>query len=81
MSSLRPTQKAVMVALERSEIEYLLDHMLTDRLRARRNPGAATVIRQIVVDAIRQHKNEAQATKARLASIRQPDRSRLMAGR
>ena len=81
MSSLRLTQKAVLVALERSEIEYLLDHMLTDHLRARPNPGAATVIRQIVVDAIRQHKNEAQANKARRASIRQPDRNRLMAGR
>ena len=30
MGWLRPTQKAVLVALERSEIEYLLGHMLTD---------------------------------------------------
>jgi hypothetical protein len=77
----RPTQKAVLVALERCEIEYLLDHMLTDHLRTRPNPGAATVIRKIVGDAIRRHKNEAQALKVRSASSGQPDRSRLMAGR
>jgi hypothetical protein len=81
MTSLRPTQKAVLVALERSEVVYLLDHMLTDDLRSHPNPGAATVIRQIVADAITRHKNETQALKAQLASIGQPDRRRLMAGR
>ena len=69
MKSLRSTQKAVLVALKRSEIAYLLDHMLTDDLRAHANSGAARVIRHIVRDAIIRHKNEMQALKARLASI------------
>jgi hypothetical protein len=69
MKSLRSTRKAVLVALKRSEVAYLLDHMLTDDLRAHPNPGAATVIRRIVRDAIIRHKNETQALKARLASI------------
>lgn len=48
----RPTQKVVLVALERSEIEHLPDHMLTDHLRTCPNPGAATIIPQIVLDSI-----------------------------
>ncbi len=81
MKSLRPTQKAVLVALERSEVVYLLDHMLTADLRTHPTPGAATVVRRLVVDAIKRHKNETQTLKARLASIGQPNRNRIMAGR
>lgn len=82
MKWLKPTQRAVLVALEKDQVEYLLGPMLTDDIRMGRtnSPGAATVIRRIVTDAIRQHKNETMALKARIAAG-SVDRRRLMAGR
>jgi hypothetical protein len=78
---IKPHQKGVLVALDRSQVDYLLDVMLTDEIRMGRtnSPGAATVVRQIVTDAINRHKAEARALRARIAAG--PDRARLMAGR
>jgi hypothetical protein len=82
MKWLKPGQQAVLVALDRTQVEYLLDEMLTDEIRMGRtnSPGAATVVRKIVTEAIKRHQNEARALKARLAAGG-VDRSRLMAGR
>jgi hypothetical protein len=81
MKWLKPSQQAVLVALEKDQVAYLLDVMLTDDIRMGRtnSPGAATVVRRIVTDAINTHKAEARAMKARLAAG--PNRARLMAGR
>jgi hypothetical protein len=76
-----PGLRAVNVALQPDQIAYLLDHMLTDDLRTRPNPGAATVVRQIVADAIAAHKREQATLRARLSVHVGVDRSRLMAGR
>jgi hypothetical protein len=76
-----PGLRAVNVALRPDQIAYLLDHMLTDDLRTRPNPGAATVVRQIVADAIAAHKREQMALKARLSVHVGVDRRKLMAGR
>jgi hypothetical protein len=82
MKWLKPHQQGVLVALDRSDVDYLVNEMLTDGIRMGRtnSPGAATVVRKIVVEAIARHKNEARALKARIAAGG-VDRSRLMAGR
>jgi hypothetical protein len=73
--------RMVNVALRPEQVEYLISEMLTDDLRTRQNPGAATVVRQIVADAIAAHKREQMALKARLSVHVGVDRARLMAGR
>lgn len=80
MTWLKPSQQAVLVALERSQVEYLLGPMLTDEIRMGRtnSPGAATVVRKIVAEAIAAHKQ--QATVRKVAAC-QANRERLMAGR
>jgi hypothetical protein len=73
--------RMVGVALRPDQVEYLISEMLTDDLRTRPNPGAATVVRQIVADAIAAHKREQMALKARLSVHVGVDRNRLMARR
>jgi hypothetical protein len=72
MRWLRPTQNVVLVALEKSETEHVLDHMLTDHLRTRPNPGAATLIPQIVLDSI-SRPNARQTRLKRLRLVLVPD--------
>jgi hypothetical protein len=74
-------ERMVNVSLRPDQVEYLISEMLTDDLRTRPNPGAATVVRQIVADAIAAHKREQMALKARLSVHVGVDRARLMAGR
>jgi hypothetical protein len=76
-----PGLRAVNVALRPEQVEYLISEMLTDDLRTRPNPGAATVVRQIVADAIAAHKREQATLRARLSVHVGVDRARLMAGR
>jgi hypothetical protein len=87
---LKPSQQAVLVALERSQVDYLLTEMSTDELRAgARCFGAATVVRKIVADAIAAHRaaraaRRADAALARVlppADIAPPTKRQLMARR
>ncbi len=73
-------QRGVLVSLDPDQVDYLIDQMLTDDMRiyCSGNIGAATVVRAIVVDAIATHKKQVTALKA---SLCQPNRARLMAGR
>jgi hypothetical protein len=74
-------ERMVNVSLRPEQVEYLISEMLTDDLRTRPNPGAATVVRRIVTDAIAAHKREQMALKARLSVHVGVDRRKLMAGR
>ena len=84
MSSVPPHMVNVTVALDRSDVAYLLQHMLTDdmRMRASGNIGGATVVRKIVLDAIADHKRTNQALKMPTdVQPGWPDKKRLMARR
>jgi flagellar motor component MotA len=77
-----PSQQGVFVIMERSEVEYARDHLITDGMRINvKNVGVSTVMRNLLREAIAAHRKQQREIKARLSVVGNVDRSRLMAGR